>query len=75
MRSPSDGVVDKVFVEAGEYVLGNVVPHQGLMERPTGPDGDLEHWTLLATLVEGLVIAAFEPDPRMVVSAVPADWL
>ena len=61
-------------LEGGDFLLGNVLPHQGTMERPTGPDGELQHWTLLATLVEGLISTAFEPNPRMVVSAVPAHW-
>lgn len=61
-------------LENGEYLSGPLVPHDGVLERPTGPNGEIQQWTRLATMVEGLVIAAFEPNPRMVVSAVPADW-
>ena len=61
-------------LEGGIYLLHDVSPFQGLMERPTGPDGEMQHWTLLGTLIEGLVITAFEPNPRMVVSAMPSEW-
>lgn len=61
-------------IEAGDYLMGGILPHQGPVERPTGPSGELQEWTVPATLVEGLVVVAFEPNPRMVVSADPSAW-
>lgn len=62
-------------IEAGDYVMGDILPHQGPIERPTGPEGAMQEWTVPATLIEGLVAVAFEPNPRMVVSADPSAWV
>ena len=37
--------------------------HVEIAMRPTGPDGELEEWTLLAMGLEALVDKFFEPDP------------
>jgi hypothetical protein len=37
--------------------------HVEIIMRPTGPNGELEEWTLLAMGIEALVDQFFEPDP------------
>lgn len=44
------------------------------IERPTGADGQIEGWSLLAVQLEGIVMAAFERDPRVVNGVDPQSW-
>ncbi len=43
--------------------------------RPTGSDGEEEPWTMAAIAIEGLVLAAAEPNPRVVNAADLSSWI
>lgn len=60
---------------AGGYLLQSVYASQGPVMRPTGEDGELEPWNHLSLVVEGAVLVALEPNPRMKVAARPHLWV
>ena len=43
--------------------------------RPTGPDGQLQEWSLLGLIIEGICITTFETDPAATGGANLASWL
>ncbi len=44
------------------------------IERPTGPDGEIQEWTSAAVLFESMVYAYTEPDPKRTMSADLSVW-
>ena len=55
-------------MSTGALIEGCVLRQVGaedlpLIQRPTGPDGALQEWTLFAVGLEALALQFFEPDP------------
>ncbi len=50
-------------------------PELRTIERPTGPDGQVESWSHEAMMVEGLILANSEADPKAAVSADLKSWI
>ncbi len=69
--------VRQFTVSTGALLEGCVLRQVGaedlpLIERPTGPGGSVQEWTLFAVGLEALVLQFFEPDPDWV-PPVPVD--
>lgn len=54
--------------------LNRYFPDLNEIERPTGPDGELQVWGHAAMLAEGLARTTLEPDPDAPVSADLSTW-
>ncbi|MEM7094740.1 MAG: hypothetical protein AAF567_17175 [Actinomycetota bacterium] len=55
--------------------MRNVVdPSLSSIERPTGPNGEMQEWSAAAMLVESLVRSHFEADPNRVTAADLNSW-
>jgi len=50
----------------GDSLHQHVVPKVRSLDLPTGPDGEMQEWTLYAVTLEALAIQFFEPDPDFV---------
>ena len=50
----------------GESLRQNVVRDVVRFDLPSGPDGELQEWTLYGATIEALAIQFFEPDPDFV---------
>lgn len=62
-------------VQTGDHLIGGLAIQSAPLKRPSGPSGEIRPWTLYACIIEAIIVAATEPDPRMVVSAQPDRWL
>lgn len=62
-------------IQTGSYVFRNFAAVPDPFKRGTGPNGEERDWTMMGVLIESLIIQCAEPNPRMVVSANPQDWL
>jgi AcrR family transcriptional regulator len=49
---------------AMEWIGGANHPQLRRIQRPTGPDGALQDWSLSGIVVEGLLLSCIEPDPE-----------
>ena len=63
-----------IAVLLGGLLTKRVSPGLKQLRMPTGRDGESQSWAPLGTMLLGVIGQAVEPDPRMVVSAQPAQW-
>lgn len=59
----------------GAALQSHLRPDDMIMHRATGPSGEAQEWNLAAVMMEGLLLMAFESNPRMVTAIDFSRWL